>query len=76
MSLQDVVLTVMVAVEFPTSRGQPLAGHQTGDKHFPVHIDGYIQLPYHSRTSPGWSASPHAHEFIYSGERDPFALRS
>jgi arylsulfatase A-like enzyme len=45
-SLEDVVPTVMAAARVPDIKERLLDGHQAGDKHFRVHLDGYNQLPY------------------------------
>jgi arylsulfatase len=71
MSLEDIVPTIMAAVGIPDIKDQLLEGHQAGDKHFRVHIDGYNQLPYLT----GEADESPRHEFFYYGERDLFALR-
>ena len=48
-----------------------LKGHQAGEKHFRVHLDGYNQLPYLT----GEVEESPRNEFFYFGERDLFAIR-
>ena len=45
-SLEDVVPTMMAAAGVPDIKEKLLEGHQAGEKHFQVHLDGYDQLPY------------------------------
>jgi arylsulfatase A-like enzyme len=70
-SLEDIVPTIMAAVGVPDVKEKLLEGHQAGDKHFRVHLDGYNLLPY---LTGEVDESPR-HEFFYYGERDLFALR-
>jgi arylsulfatase A-like enzyme len=70
-SLEDVVPTVMAAAGVPDVKEKLLQGHQAGDKHFRVHLDGYNQLPYLT----GQTHESPRHEFFYYGERELFAIR-
>src|SRR3954447_5730701 len=45
-SLEDIVPTIMAAAGVPDIKERLLDGHQAGEKHFRVHLDGYNQLPY------------------------------
>src|SRR5215212_7621075 len=71
MSLEDMVPTLMAATGVPDIKERLLSGHQAGEKHFRVHLDGYNQLPY---LTGEVSESPR-HEFFYYGEHDLFAMR-
>jgi arylsulfatase len=70
-SLEDIVPTIMAAAGVPDIKERLLEGHQAGEKHFRVHLDGYNQLPY---LTGEVDESPR-HEFFYYGEHDLFALR-
>jgi arylsulfatase A-like enzyme len=70
-SLEDIVPTIMAALDVPDIKEQLLSGYQAGDKHFQVHLDGYNQLPYLT----GETDESPRHEFFYYGEHDLFAVR-
>jgi arylsulfatase A-like enzyme len=70
-SLEDVLPTLMAAAGIPDIKEKLLNGHQAGEKHFHVHLDGYNQLPYLTGDGPESAR----HEFFYYGERDLFAIR-
>ncbi|HET6241511.1 MAG TPA: arylsulfatase [Arthrobacter sp.] len=70
-SLEDMVPTILAALDVPDIKDQLLAGYQAGDKHFQVHLDGYNQLPYLT----GQTDESPRHEFFYYGEHDLYAVR-
>jgi arylsulfatase A-like enzyme len=43
---QDVLPTLLACAGEPDIKEKLLEGHQAGDKHFRVHLDGYNMLPY------------------------------
>jgi arylsulfatase len=43
---EDWLPTILAAAGEPDITEKLLVGHQAGDKHFRVHVDGYNQLPY------------------------------
>jgi hypothetical protein len=70
-SLEDMVPTLMAAAGVPDIKERLLTGHQAGEKHFRVHLDGFNQLPY---LTGEVDESPR-HEFFYYGEHDLVAMR-
>ncbi len=70
-SNEDVMPTVLAAAGVPDIVDKLLKGHQAGDKHFKVHLDGYNQLPYLT----GAEKESAREEFIYYGEADLYAIR-
>src|SRR4029450_12213062 len=70
-SLEDMGPTIMAAAGVPDIKEKLLEGHQAGEKHFRVHLDGYNQLPYLT----GETQESPRHEFFYYGEHDLFAIR-
>jgi arylsulfatase len=70
-SLEDVVPTLMAAAGVPDIKEKLLEGHQAGEKHFKVHLDGYNQLPYLC----GEAEESPRNEFFYYGEHDLYAVR-
>jgi arylsulfatase len=70
-SHEDVVPTVMAAVDVPDIKEKLLQGYAAGHKEFRVHLDGYNLLPY---LMAEVEESPR-NEFFYFGEHDLFAIR-
>lgn len=70
-SLEDIVPTLLAAIDVSDIKEQLLAGLHADGKDFRVHLDGYNQLPYLT----GEDEESPRHEFFYYGEHELFAIR-
>jgi arylsulfatase len=69
---QDVLPTLLAAAGEPNIKEKLLEGHQAGDKHFKVHLDGYNMLPYFTGEV---EKSPRNFFFYISDDGDILAIR-
>jgi arylsulfatase A-like enzyme len=71
-SHQDWLPTILAAAGVPDVKERLLHGHDAGDKHFRVHIDGYNMLPYLSGQA---SESPRKEIFYVDDDAQLVAVR-
>ncbi len=69
---QDVLPTLLACAGEPEIKEKLLAGHQAGDKHFKVHLDGYNMLPYFTGEV---DKSPRDFFFYISDDGEILAIR-
>jgi arylsulfatase len=69
---QDWLPTLLAAAGVPDIKERLLHGHDAGDKHFQVHIDGYNMIPYFSGES---ETSPRVEMFYVGDDGELLAVR-
>jgi arylsulfatase A-like enzyme len=69
---QDVLPTLLACAGEPDIKEKLLEGHQAGDKHFTVHLDGFNMLPYFTGEV---EKSPREYFFYVSDDGDIVAIR-
>jgi arylsulfatase len=72
LSHQDWLPTLLAAAGVPDIKERLLHGHDAGDKHFQVHIDGYNLLPYLTGEA---EESPRDHFFYVNDDGQLVAVR-